>query len=65
MRGRSAEHELGSTQAVEPQISVKITVERDSDPALHFGMQLPDQVPHEAGESCRRPRDRCLWTGSR
>jgi hypothetical protein len=43
-----SEHQLGAAQAVEPHIPVKIAIEGDSDPALHMGMQLPNQVPHEA-----------------
>jgi hypothetical protein len=43
-----SQHQLGAAQAVEPQIPVKIAIERDSDRALHMGMQLPNQVPHEA-----------------
>jgi hypothetical protein len=42
-----SQHQLGAAQAVEPQIPVKIAIEGDSDPALHMGMQLPNQVPHE------------------
>jgi hypothetical protein len=47
-----SEHQLGAAQAVESQIPVKIAIEGDSNPALHMGMQLPNQVPHEAAEPC-------------
>ena len=47
-----SQHQFGTAQAVEPQIPVKITIEGDSDPAMHMGVQLPNQVPHEAAELC-------------
>jgi hypothetical protein len=59
-----SQHQLGAAQAVEPQIPVKIAIEGDSDPALHMGMQLPNQVPHEAIEPSSNLGTGFLWTAS-
>jgi hypothetical protein len=55
--------ELGAPQAVQPQIPVKIAVECDGDTSLQMGMQLPNQIPQEAVESCTNLATGFLPTG--